>query len=361
MKKFLLTLVALLTIFSTYACTTFTLKNHNGHLYFGRNFDFPVGPGHVCINQRGIAKKAFIQAPEKPLMWKSKYGSITFNQAGREFPYGGMNEQGLVIEQMWLNETQYPETDKRFGLTELQWIQYQLDMSGSVQEVIDSDTLLRISTSSVATLHFLVADINGNTAAIEFLDGKMQVYRNKKLPHAALANCPYERSMTYAKDADKTDGKYNAWIENSSGRFATTAKMLSAYKDQNPVKYAFGILEKVAQTGSTQWSIVYDIAKQSIHVKTAKNRNTRILQMKDFCFAPKCSEPLFADIDGPLTKKDFEAFSYSKNLALINDVFNGVDFLRDNVPAEVRQASARYPLMIYDMTTSQKSAAKKHP
>jgi choloylglycine hydrolase len=27
-------------------------------------------------------------------MWTSRYGSITFNQYGREFPSGGINEKG---------------------------------------------------------------------------------------------------------------------------------------------------------------------------------------------------------------------------------------------------------------------------
>jgi Penicillin V acylase and related amidases len=52
-----------------------------------------------------------IQPPEKPIEWISKYGSITFNQSGREFPHGGINEKGLVIEQMWLDEAAYPEMD----------------------------------------------------------------------------------------------------------------------------------------------------------------------------------------------------------------------------------------------------------
>jgi hypothetical protein len=71
--------------------------------------------------------------------------------------------------------------------------------------------------------------------------------------------------------------------------------------------------------------------------------------------------PLFADIHGPLTREDFEAFSYEKNLALVNEVFNGVDFLRSNVPAEARKTTARYPLMIYDMGAPQKTAKRKKP
>ncbi|MFP4472205.1 MAG: linear amide C-N hydrolase, partial [Bacteroidales bacterium] len=141
--RFIPILIAMLIMNSSDACTTFCLQDDSGHIVFGRNFDFPSGLGHVVVNHRNLQKTAFIRPPEKPITWVSKLGSISFNQNGREFPYGGMNEAGLVIEQMWLQETKYPAHDHRYGLSELQWIQYQLDNAATVQEVIDSDTLLR--------------------------------------------------------------------------------------------------------------------------------------------------------------------------------------------------------------------------
>ncbi len=97
------------------------------------------------INKRNVTKTAAAFPPEKPITWTSKYGNITFNQMGREFPYGGINEAGLVIEQMWLDKTRYPVSDNRYGLSELQWIQYQLDNSATINDVIASDTLVRVS------------------------------------------------------------------------------------------------------------------------------------------------------------------------------------------------------------------------
>ena len=79
------------------------------------------------------------------ISWVSKYGSITFNQYGKEFPTGGMNEKGLVVELMWLDETRYPEPDQRGVLNVLQWIQYQLDNSQTIDEVIASDKKIRIA------------------------------------------------------------------------------------------------------------------------------------------------------------------------------------------------------------------------
>jgi choloylglycine hydrolase len=90
------------------ACTTFLMKDAKNNLYYGRNFDFPVGEGLIQINERNMVKQAMVLPSDKPFSWVSLYGSITFNQVGREFPYGGMNEAGLVVEQMWLDGTRYP-------------------------------------------------------------------------------------------------------------------------------------------------------------------------------------------------------------------------------------------------------------
>ena len=38
----------------------------------------------------------------QPARWTSKFGSVTFNQYGKDNPMGGVNERGLVIEVMEL-------------------------------------------------------------------------------------------------------------------------------------------------------------------------------------------------------------------------------------------------------------------
>ncbi len=90
----------------------------------------------MMVNARGMAKRSFGQDASKALAWVAAYGSITFNQFGKGIPHGGMNEKGLVVELMWLNETVYPGADKRAALNELQWIQYQLDNCANIDEVI---------------------------------------------------------------------------------------------------------------------------------------------------------------------------------------------------------------------------------
>ena len=83
-----------------------------------------------------------------------------FNQYGKEFPTGGMNETGLVVELMWADGSKYPKPDSRPALGVLQWIQFLLDNYNSVEEVISSDSRIRISPDN-PPLHYLVADASG--------------------------------------------------------------------------------------------------------------------------------------------------------------------------------------------------------
>jgi choloylglycine hydrolase len=54
-----------------------------------------VGDGTIIVNKRNVSKTALLYSDAtgcQPVKWTSKYGSITFNQNGREFPFSGINE-----------------------------------------------------------------------------------------------------------------------------------------------------------------------------------------------------------------------------------------------------------------------------
>ena len=104
------------------ACSTFCLERGGSRVgetrevVFGKNYDFGIGYGMLVVNKRGVAKTSLVDAPNRPATWTSRYGSLTFNQFGREFPMGGMNEAGLAVELMWLDAARYPELDSRPAL-----------------------------------------------------------------------------------------------------------------------------------------------------------------------------------------------------------------------------------------------------
>jgi penicillin V acylase-like amidase (Ntn superfamily) len=290
MKKILVLLLLSLAANDMFACTTFCI-NKNGQIVFGRNYDWVTGAGIVNTNQRGLFKTSMKVGNAATISWISAYGSITFNQYGKEFPTGGMNEKGLVVELMWLDGTSYPTADNRPAVGVLQWLQYQLDNAATVADVINSDTKIRIDENDTP-LHYLVADAGGNVAAIEFLNGKMTVHKEKELPFPVLTNDTYASSVQTAKPM-VAGGSSVSLNNNSLDRFVKACSMVKKFNETNmdvPVTdFAFSILDKVAQGSYTKWSIVYDISNKKIYFKTDANRDIKIIQFSVFDFA--CSKP----------------------------------------------------------------------
>lgn len=294
----------------TFACSTFLLSK-NGKYFFGRNYDWVTGNGMVVVNARGVAKSSFMPSDGKAISWVSGYGSITFNQYGKEFPHGGMNERGLVVELMWLNETQYPQSDDRASINVLQWIQYQLDNCANIAEVIATDKKLRIDQVNGAPLHFLVADGSGKAATIEFIEGKMVVHQGADLKFPVLTNTPYNDALKQV-NTQKT-----SFSDNSVQRFATACRMVQQYQandiKEEPVDYAFSILKNVSQKDYTKWSIVYDITNKEIYFMTKDQPQRKKFSLRNFSYscnsAPvafSLSDPHSGDISKLFTTLDFD-------------------------------------------------------
>ncbi|MCP4021286.1 MAG: linear amide C-N hydrolase [Desulfobacteraceae bacterium] len=333
------------------ACTTFFL-DYNGQQVFGKNYDWHLGFGLMIANQRGVAKKAmpgFRHDPVEYASWTSKYGSLTFNQYGREMPTGGMNEAGLVVHLMALYETKYPRPDSRQPIKDLQWIQYQLDNYSSVKEVIANDAKIRILYNEVPGLHFMVADKTGDCASIEWIRGKMVSHTGEKMPVRVLANNTYKDSMRYL-ERHKGHGGTLA-IDHTSrslDRFVRAAHMLESYssKPEKPmVEYAFDILRDVAQ-GSTQWSIVYDLPKLKVYFKTYSDpgQNIRTIDLSGFdlsCNGPVKVMDLDTSFKGNITGK-FSNYTREANARIINQAFNQTHFV-SNMPQDLIDIRIAYP------------------
>ena len=292
-KSLKVLLVFLLCANTGLPCTTFVLKG-KGRVYFGRNLDWPWEDGLVIINPRDIQKTAFLLTERSPVKWTSRLGSVTFNQFGREMPYGGMNEAGLVVENMQLEGTGYAAPDSRPAINLAQWIQYQLDNCRTVAEVIATDKALRVENPppplrAQACMHYLVCDASGDCATIEFLDGKTIVHRGATLSCPVLANDTYDASTNYAGEHPlPAELPARAKTPSSLDRFAQAAARAAAFKPTQPAQdlaYAFDTLEQVCQGDFTVWRMVYDVSARQIHYRTRTNPTTRTLDLKSLDFS----------------------------------------------------------------------------
>ena len=280
MKRIFVLSAIVLSNLSVVACTTFFI-NKNGQMIFGRNYDWVTDAGMICTNLKGLSKTSLQTENGESISWISKHGSITFNQYGKEFPTGGMNEKGLVVELMWLDETTYPPADSRPAIGVLQWIQYQLDNCTTIEEVIATDKQLRISATGTTPLHYLVADANGKAATIEFLEGKMVVHKGNDLTVPVLTNNIYDESV---KAYENSSANGNNSLERFSEACSMIQKLNAGTINKPITDYAFDILRDVAQGDFTKWSIVYDITNKRIQFKTNRFKQVKTVSFSAFDF-----------------------------------------------------------------------------
>ena len=128
MKYFIVSLIIIylggLGLGQNYSCSGFVIKNNNDIL-LAKNLDWALGNGLIIFNPKNKLKCS-IYAKSKKNSWTSKYSSITFNHLGLNQPLGGMNEEGLTIEELSTWPAEYFNKNN-FIVNEFEWIQYQLD------------------------------------------------------------------------------------------------------------------------------------------------------------------------------------------------------------------------------------------
>lgn len=323
-------------------CTTFVADGPEGPL-FGRNYDFEFGEALVVVNPRGLRKSAVVKGPQAA-NWTARHGSLSFNQYGVGFPTGGINERGLVVELMWLEGSRYPDADWRPAVTTLQFIQYLLDTSASLPEALQAAGEVRIEGR--VPLHFLVADAQGRSATLEFLDGKLVVHQGAQLKVRVLANDTYARSLQHLGGFQGFGGDRPLPEDRSSlSRFVRAAERLQ--HGPASVPSAFETLDAVAQPGFTHWQVVYEPAQGRLHWRTAANRRQRDLELARIDFACGAGQRVM-DVDAGEGERSaaWRPYTQAANEAQLQVAYRKTAWTRHLSDAQVAasaRADAAYP------------------
>ncbi len=226
------------------ACTRFVYLGANDQVITARSMDWKTDVGtNLWAFPRGMERSG--EAGPNSIRWKSKYGSVIAS-AYDISTTDGMNEAGLVANVLWLAESSYPKYDgKTPGLTLAAWARYVLDDFATVQEAVDAlaKEPFTIVTDNVpgenrlATLHLSLSDASGDSAIVEYIDGKQVIHHSRD--YQVMTNSPiFEKQLAMEEYWKQIGGAVMLPGTNrASDRFARASFYVNAIpKTENPVE-----------------------------------------------------------------------------------------------------------------------------
>src|SRR5262245_42202468 len=299
------------------ACTRVLYVGEGGLVITGRSMDWGEDMfSNAWVFPRGMTREGASGA--NTVKWTSKYGSLVIS-AYEIGTADGMNEAGLVMNGLYLAESDYGKPDGRPTISIMAFGQYVLDNFGSVAEAVealrrDSIRMIGISLPNGrgATVHMALSDPTGDSAIFEWLDGKLVVHHGKQ--YNVMTNSPtFDEQLAiekYWKGVDPLTclpGSINA-----ADRFARVSFLVNAIPtrlDPNTIKAvpgatyenqaALSVLSVVRSIGvplgithptkpnisSTLWRTVWDQKDKVLFFDSATSPNTFWVPLAELDFS----------------------------------------------------------------------------
>lgn len=308
MKK-ILTSTALLFLalaLQSDACTRLVYHGEGGRTLTARSMDWKDDMrSNLWILPRGSERNG--EAGPNSIEWTSTYGSViatAYDFASAD----GLNEAGLMANMLWLVESEYPEMDEsKPWLASSLWAQYLLDQFATVAEAVahlEEVPFVLVTdrmpgTQRMATVHLSISDKTGDSAIIEYIDGRQvithgrqyQVLTNSPTFEQQLALSEYWKSIggttmlpgtNRAADRFARATFYVNAIPQVEDRRKATAGVFSVIRN---CSVPFGInTEHEPNISSTRWRVVADHKDLRYYFESAVSPNVFWVDLKKVDF-----------------------------------------------------------------------------
>ena len=258
-----------------YGCSTVCVKNKNGAVYFGRNFDWEKGRAMIVHTVSDDGYESLSTCCLDFLGFGDDYtpdGSMPERiqtLAAIYVPLDGMNEKGLIVADLMAGDKEetHQKTDKP-DLTTTTAIRLLLDRAATVDESVELLKQYDMNSSIGAAHHFAIADKTGKSVVVEYVDGEMLVTETNVVTNHYLADSP-KKGVGSEQSHQRFD-----WLDNRLGPDFVLAGWRGRpdYKiSWPPFQEVRSLLSFVAQSQYPQtdgdndvtlWSIVYAPGKQ---------------------------------------------------------------------------------------------------
>jgi len=233
------------------ACTRALYVSKDGTVIVGRSMDWGEDmKSNMWVLPRGMKRDG--RGGKNTIAWESRYGSLIVSA----YDIGtaeGMNEKGLVVNELALVESNYGKPaagDKVISLST--WPQYVLDNFATVAEAVADlrkenfrvQTVV-LGTGRPANMHLVISDATGDSAVFEYVDGKLVIHHGKQ--YRVVTNSPtYDKQlaiMEYWKDAGGTS-KSLPGTSRAADRFVRTSFLLDVLPEVASPTYISGTPEQ---------------------------------------------------------------------------------------------------------------------
>ncbi|MCC2601276.1 linear amide C-N hydrolase [Sphingopyxis yananensis] len=320
------------------ACTRVVYHGPEGRTLTGRNMDFkdPM-VSNFWVFPRGIKRSG--AAGQRSMEWTSKYGSLAVS--GYDIStVDGMNEAGLNASLLWLNATTFPKDDGKTPRMSLAiWAQFYLDQFATVSEAVEYTRQHPIELvsgevpgrpGSLAPLHLTLSDPTGDSAVLEWIDGKLNIHHDRSYqvvtndpPFADhLANQRYWSALDPLKflpGSGRSEDRFvragfyiNAVTQSADPRTAAAA-VFSVIRNAS-APYGVSIPE-APNLSTTRWRVVADQKSMLFFGESATSPNIFWVDLKKLNFsagAPVSKLDLGVDMNRILTGEASSQFVQTK-------------------------------------------------
>lgn len=237
-----------------FGCSTISVANAGGGYLFGRNFDWNACDALVITSypKEGYASVSTVNLDfirQGAGMAGSLLSDDMMVKAALYAPLDGMNEKGLCVSVNMIQDgdTISQDTGKP-ALTTTTAIRLLLNQAAAVEEALELLSQYDLHASMNYMVHFAIADADGNSVAVEYIDNEMVATETSVLTNFYLAEGEKQGIGT-----SQSHERFDILTETLTGKpFMTQAEVRDALDSVS--KDNFNEFE------STEWSIVFDQA-----------------------------------------------------------------------------------------------------
>ncbi len=256
------------------------------------------------------------------LTWTSRYGSVIAT-AFDIISVDGINEAGLAGHVLWLAESTYgTPDDSRTQLSQAIWLQYFLDNFATVAEAVAwiAETDVQVvqlddpTGGEPPTIHLALDDATGDSAIIEYLEGRPKVYHSKDF--RVMTNSPtFDQQLELVKNFEGLGG--SAPLPGStlaSDRFARATyyvgRLPTPDSQVEAIAGMFSVIRNAAQpfripdpgkpdASQTIWQVVMDLTNRRYVYESTTRPNIVWVDLADLDFSaggPQLKLDLISDL-----------------------------------------------------------------